>query len=348
MHHPCTTGSPRMLVDGGLFGPLHTIARRVEHLEASGYDGAFSAEISANPFFPLVLGAEHSERIELLTGIAVAFARNPMNLANIAHDLNAYSKGRFILGIGSQIRPHITKRFSMPWSHPAERMREYIMAMRAIWECWYEGAPLHFEGKFYNHTLMTPMFVPDELEYGAPRVMLAAVGPRMAEVAGETADGLLAHAFTTERYMREVTIPAIGRGLAKSGRDRASFQLSCPMFVVTGNDEEAMAQSRAINCKQIAFYGSTPAYRPVLEMHGWGALQDELNILSKRGEWDAMGECISDDILDEFAIVAEPKDVARRINERCGDILDRIVCSMEFADTDQQREFVQSMRSAGS
>lgn len=337
-----------MLVDGGLFGPLDTIAARVEKLEATGYDGAFSAEVSANPFFPLVLGAEHSERIELLTGIAVAFARSPMNLANIAHDLNAYSKGRFILGIGSQIRPHITKRFSMPWSHPAQRMREYILAMRAIWDCWYEGAPLQFEGEFYNHTLMTPMFVPTELQYKAPRVMLAAVGPRMAEVAGETADGLLAHAFTTERYMREVTMPAIERGLAKSGRDRGSFQLACPMFVVTGESEEAMVQSRIANCRQIAFYGSTPAYRPVLELHGWGALQEELNILSKRGEWDAMGECISDDILDEFAIVAEPQDVAARINDRCGDILDRIVCTMELSDADRQQEFVQSLQAAGS
>jgi probable F420-dependent oxidoreductase len=222
------------------------------------------------------------------------------------------------------------------------------MAMRAIWDCWYEGAPLRFEGEFYQHTLMTPMFVPAELEYKAPRVMLAAVGPRMAEVAGETADGLLAHAFTTEKYMREVTLPAIERGLAKSGRDRAAFQLSCPLFVVTGRDEEAMENSRTINRKQIAFYGSTPAYRPVLEMHGWGALQDELNILSKRGEWDAMGECISDDILDEFAIVAEPRDVAARIHQRCGDILDRIVCSMELPDADQQQEFVQSLRTAGA
>ncbi|MGY8804588.1 MAG: LLM class flavin-dependent oxidoreductase, partial [bacterium] len=140
-----------MQVDGGLFGDLGKIPERARLLEASGYDGAFSAEVSSDPFFPLVLGAEHTERIELLTGIAVAFARNPMNMANIAHDLNAFSKGRFILGIGSQIRPHITKRFSMPWSHPAARMREYILAMRAIWDCWYEGKPLAFEGEFYQH-----------------------------------------------------------------------------------------------------------------------------------------------------------------------------------------------------
>ena len=333
-----------MKVDGGIFGPLDKVAERTRLLEASGYDGAFSAEVSSNPFFPLVLAAEHSERIELLTGIAVAFARNPMNMANIAHDLNAYSKGRFILGIGSQIRPHITKRFSMPWSHPAARMREYILAMRAIWDCWYEGKPLNFEGEFYTHTLMTPMFVPADLEYGPPRVVLAAVGPKMAEVAGETSDGVLAHAFTTERYMREVTIPAVERGLAKAGRDRSSFELACPVFVVTGDDEEAMANSLAAHRKQIAFYGSTPAYRPVLEMHGWGALQDELNILSKRGEWDAMGDRITDDILNEFAIVAEPNDVPKRVKARCGDILDRFICMMELPDVEKQAEFVQELK----
>ena len=333
-----------MKVDGGLFGALDKVAERSRFLEASGYDGAFSAEVSNNPFFPLVIGAEHTERIELITGIAVAFARSPMNLANIAHDLNAFSKGRFILGIGSQIRPHITRRFSMPWSHPAARMREYILAMRAVWDCWYKGEPLNFKGEFYTHTLMTPMFTPTDLEHGPPRVMLAAVGPKMAEVAGETSDGILAHAFTTERYMREVTVPAVERGLAKAGKKRSDFEFACPTFVVTGATDEAMEQSKQVNRKQIAFYGSTPAYRPVLEMHGWGALQDELNILSKRGEWDEMGERITDDILEEFAIVAEPKDVPARVKARCGDILDRMVCTMELPDVDQQREFVQAMK----
>ena len=334
-----------MKVDGGMMGDLHTVADRVKYLEATGYDGAFTAEVASDPFFPLLLAAEHSERIELMTGIAVAFARSPMNLAAISHDLNAYSKDRFTLGIGSQIRPHITKRFSMPWSHPAARMREYILAMRAIWDCWYKGEPLQFEGEFYTHTLMTPMFTPTELRYGPPKVMLAAVGPRMTEVAGETADGVIAHAFTTERYMREVTVPAIERGLAKAGRSRDDFQVACPMFVVTGESDEARENSRAATCKQIAFYGSTPAYRPVLEMHGWGGLQEELNILSKRGEWDEMGNRITDDILDEFAIIAEPEHVAERLRARCGDILDRVVCTVELPDRDQQRELLSSLKS---
>ncbi len=329
-----------MKVDGALMGDLGTIEARVKQLEDIGFDGAFTAEVSSDPFFPLVIGAEHSERIQLMTGIAVAFARNPMSMANIAHDLNAYSKGRFVLGLGSQIRPHITKRFSMPWSKPASRMREFILAMRAIWDTWYKGEPLRFEGEFYQHTLMTPMFTPADLSFGAPRVMLAAVGPMMAEVAGEVADGVLAHAFTTKRYLEEVTIPAVERGLAKSGRSRADFEISCPAFTVTGVDEQSTEANREVIKKQLAFYGSTPAYRPVLEMHGWGELQTELNILSKRGEWDEMGRRITNDVLAEFAICAEPSVLADRIDERLGGLLDRIVCTAALANDDSQRTFV--------
>ena len=184
-----------MKIDAGLMGSLEEVPKKARELEAQGFDGLVTAEMSSDPFLPLLLAAEHSERIELMTSIAVAFSRNPMILANLSNDLQAYSKGRFLLGIGSQIAPHITRRFSMPWSHPAARMREYIQAMRAIWDCWYHGAPLDFRGDFYSHTLMTPMFTPTNTQHGPPRVFLAAVGPRMTEVAGEVADGLIAHAF---------------------------------------------------------------------------------------------------------------------------------------------------------
>jgi probable F420-dependent oxidoreductase len=248
-----------------------------------------------------------------------------MTLAQTAHDLNAVSRGRFILGLGSQIRPHITKRFSMPWSAPAARMRELILAMRAIWDTWYTGKPLDFRGSFYTHTLMTPMFTPTNTAHGAPRVFLAAVGPRMTEVAGEVADGLIAHGFTTRRYLDEVTLPAIAKGLAKAGRARGDFQVTCPVFVVTGADEERFAASRASVAKQVAFYGSTPAYRRVLELHGWGELQTELNRLSKLGRWDEMGTLIDDDILDAFAVVAEPQQVVAALKARCGDAIDRVL-----------------------
>ena len=327
-----------MKVDAGLIGtqPLQQVPAAARRLEAQGYDGLVTAELSHDPFLPLVLAAEHTERIQLMTSIAVAFSRNPMILANLANDLQAFSNGRFILGIGSQIEPHITKRFSMPWSHPAERMREFILAMRAIWAAWYEGKKLDFRGRFYTHTLMTPMFTPTNNRHGAPPVVLAGVGPKMTEVAGEVADGLLVHAFTTARYLKEVTLPAIERGLARAGRSRAAFQVCYPPFVVTGRDEKEWRAARSGIAKQLAFYGSTPAYRGVLELHGWGELQTELNRLSKQGAWDAMGERISDEILEAFAIVCEPKDVAAEIRTRFGGLADRVLCSFPSA-TDGER-----------
>jgi probable F420-dependent oxidoreductase len=267
-----------------------------------------------------------------------------MLTAQIGHDLNAFSKGRFVLGLGSQIRPHITRRFSMPWSHPAARMREFIQAMRAIWDCWYHGAPLDFRGEFYSHTLMTPMFTPTNTQHGAPRVFLAAVGPRMTEVAGEVADGLIAHAFTTERYLRDVTLPAVLSGLAAGGRRRESFEITCPVFVVTGADGAAFEASRDATRKQIAFYGSTPAYRGVLEAHGWGALQDELTRLSKRGRWDEMGGLIDDDMLGTFAVVAEPDEVVPRLRARCEGAVDRVLCTFALGSGAQERARIAALR----
>ena len=227
-----------------------------------------------------------------------------MTLAMLANDLQAATRGRFILGLGSQIKPHITKRFSMPWSHPAPRMRELILAIRAIWQTWETGEPLAFRGEFYTHTLMTPFFNPGPNEFGTAKILLAGVGEVMTEVAGEVADGFLAHAFTTERYLREVSLPALERGAAKAGKTRADLTVSYPGFVVTGADEAStLAADKGVR-QQIAFYASTPAYRPVLELHGWGDLQSELNTLSKRGEWVQMGELIDDDVLSAFAIVA--------------------------------------------
>jgi probable F420-dependent oxidoreductase len=325
-----------MKLDGGLFGDLDGVGARVRALEDAGYDGAMTAETSSDPFFPLLLAAEHSEKIDLITSIAVAFARSPMILANIAHDLNVYSKGRFVLGLGSQIKPHITKRFSMPWSHPAPRMRELILAMRAIWDCWYKGEKLQFRGEFYTHTLMTPMFTPTVKTFGAPRVYLAAVGPLMTEVAGEVADGLIAHAFTTQRYMNEVTLPAIERGLAKSGRRREDFEITCPSFILAAENEEQYVQQREGICRQIAFYGSTPAYRPVLDLHGWGGLQGELNAMSKQGQWVEMGKLITDEILEEFAVVSEPSQLAASIGKRWGGVIDRITCTFNAGEGQAQ------------
>jgi probable F420-dependent oxidoreductase len=305
-------------------GDLAGAGERAAALEAAGYDGLLTVETQHDPFLPLVVAAEHTRRAELITAIAVAFARNPMTLAHLGHDLQAFSRGRFILGLGSQIRPHIEKRFSMPWSHPAPRMRELITAVRSIWTAWNTGSKLDFRGDFYTHTLMTPFFNPGPTSYGDPRIFLAAVGEHMTEVAGEVADGISLHGFTTERYLREVTLPAIERGLARAGRRREDLQIALPCFVVSGEDEREMDAMRSMARQQIAFYGSTPAYRGVLEAHGWGAMQDELNSLSKQGRWEEMTALVDATVLDAFAVEGTPDEVPGRILDRFGDAIDRL------------------------
>ncbi len=312
-----------MKVDGGVGWDLDKVGAEAKALEELGYSGIMTAETSHDPFFPLVVAAMSTQRIELMTSIAVAFARTPMILANIGHDLNAVSKGRFVLGIGSQIRPHIAKRFSMPWSAPAARMREFILAMRAIWATWHEGKPLEFAGRFYTHTLMTPFFTPTNNEYGAPKVFLAAVGPLMTEVAGEVADGVIIHAFTTEKYLRETTLPALQRGFERAGKSRKDFEISYPVFVVTGKDDKAIEAAKVATRRQIAFYGSTPAYKPVLDSIGVGDLQSDLNSMSKQGRWEEMGQLITDDIVKEFAVIGPPSSIAGQIKSRYGDLIDR-------------------------
>jgi probable F420-dependent oxidoreductase len=312
-----------MKVDGGLGWELDKVGAEAKALEELGYSGLMTAETSHDPFFPLVVAALNTQRVELMTSIAVAFARTPMLLANIGHDLNAVSKGRFVLGIGSQIRPHITKRFSMPWSAPAARMREFVLAMRGIWSSWHGGKPLEFAGRFYTHTLMTPFFTPTNNDYGAPRVFLAAVGPLMTEVAGEVADGVIIHAFTTEKYLRETTLPALERGFEKAGKSRKDFEISYPVFVVTGKDDKAIEQAKVATRRQIAFYGSTPAYKPVLDSINAGHLQSDLNSMSKQGRWEEMGNLITDDILKEFAVIGAPSTIAGQIKSRYGDLIDR-------------------------
>ena len=313
-----------MLVDGGIGSDLAKAAAAAKGQEEQGFDGLWAAETNHDPFLALTLAAEHTERIQLGTGIAVAFARSPMTLATTAYNLNAFAEGRFLLGLGSQVKAHITRRFAMPWSHPAARMREFIEALHAIWDAWEDGTKLDFRGDFYEHTLMTPFFDPGPNPYGAPKVFLAAVGELMTAVVGEVADGMLCHGFTTESYLREVTVPAVTRGLDARGRTRADIELSLPAFIVSGTTEEEMATAAVGVRQQIAFYGSTPAYRGVLEHHGWGDLQTELNALSKQGGWVEMGKLIDDDMLATFAVVAEPDDVASALLARFGDVVDRL------------------------
>jgi probable F420-dependent oxidoreductase len=312
-----------MKVDAALndFANAGAEARR---LEQAGYAGGFTFEGPHDPFFPLVQACQTTERLDLYTAIAIAFARNPMILAHIGWDLQALSQGRFLLGLGSQIRPHIEKRFSMPWSHPAARMREMVLAIKEIWRCFRDGDRPDFRGEFYQHTLMTPMFNPGKNPYGDPPILIAGVGPRMTEVAGEAADGFFVHPLHTPRSLESLTLPAIERGLAKSGRVRGDFELSLQVMIASGSSEREIESTRRMTKQQIAFYGSTPAYAVVLESHGWGDLQPELNALSKRGRWAEMTELVSDEMLETIAICCPLDQVADRVRARCGAIADRV------------------------
>jgi probable F420-dependent oxidoreductase len=338
-----------MLIDGELSFGSGDVASQARAVEAAGYDGAWAAEVGHDPLLILAGAAPATTRLELGTGIVVAFGRSPMITAMMANDVQLISKGRLLLGLGSQIKPHIEKRYSMPWSQPAARMREYILAMRAIWSCWNEGTPMNFRGEFYRHTLMTPFFSPAPNPYGAPRIFLAAVGELMTEVAGEVADGLLVHPFTTERYLREVTLPALERGLAKAGRAPETFQISYSGLVATGVTEDELDSAKDHVRSQIAFYGSTPAYRGVLELHGWGELQTELNTLSRTGDWTAMGKLIDDDVLETLSVVAPLDEVARRVGARFGDVIDRFSLYVPYSLDDAYRsEIVAGLRTIGS
>jgi len=297
----------------------------IKQLEDSGYDGAYSFEGAHDPFLPLVAAATNTSKIELITSIAVAFARNPMTLANIGYDLNLVSQGRFILGLGSQIKPHITKRFSMPWSSPAARMKEMVEAINAIWDCWQNGTKLNYRGEFYTHTLMTPFFNPGPNPYGLPKIYVAAVGPLMTQAVSESADGLLAHPFNSPKYINDVTLPIINKGLKTTGKTRDQFDLSVSVMTGIGATEETHQQAVKACRDQVAFYASTPNYKAVLETHGLGHLSEELNKLSKQGQWKEMGEAIDDETLKTFAVVEEtPEALAKEIKKRYGTIGQRI------------------------
>ncbi|MEU6750042.1 TIGR03617 family F420-dependent LLM class oxidoreductase [Spirillospora sp. NPDC046719] len=321
------TTDKNMRADGKLAaGPLRQVAETAREHEARGYAGLWTSESQHDPFLPLVAAAQATGRLELGTAIAVAFARSPMTLAYTAWDLQRYTEGRFTLGLGSQVKPHIERRFSMPWSRPAARMREMVSAIRTIWDSWQNGSKLSFEGDFYRHTLMTPFFSPGPLPTPAPKIVIAAVGEAMCRVAGEVCDGILLHGFTTERYIREVTLPTVREGQEKAGRSDLPFEVVGLPLTATGTTEESLAEAVGAVRRQIAFYASTPAYRGVLELHGWGDLGDELHAMSRGDDpekWTKMGDAINDEVLNTFAVVGPPDEIAPVLSERFGDLVTR-------------------------
>jgi probable F420-dependent oxidoreductase len=303
---------------------LEEMPEAARRSEVAGFDGVWTLENAHDIFLRLALAAEHTERVELTTAIAVAFARSPMTVAVQAWDLQELSHGRFVLGLGTQVKAHVERRFSMPWSTPAPRIREFVHAVRAIWKSWATGAPLDFQGDHYTHTLMAPMFDPGPNPFGDAKVFLAGVGPVMTAVAGEVGDGWIAHPFSTERFLKTVSVPALEKGLAREGRSRRDFEVTCPLMVVTGRDESEMLAMRERVRHDIAFHASTYAYRPILELHGWGDLQTELHQRVKQGAWDTMADAVDDEIVRTFAVVGEPDELPELIRRRLGGVADRI------------------------
>ena len=312
-----------MKIDAPAAADLERIGATAQRLERLGYDGLRLAELNHDPFLPLTLAAEHTEKIELVTSVAVAFARNPMSMAVLAHDLNAYAGGRFVLGLGSQVKPHIERRFGMPWHKAARQMREFIEAMKAIFDCWYDGTRLEFAGEYYRHDLMPATFRPENTGGPRPRILLSATGPLMTKVAAEVADGMIMHPFSTERYLREVTLPAVHSGLAGRGMSLEAFELDYAPMLAMGRDDETLERAIADVRGRIAFYGCTVAYRPVLELHGWGDLQDELIPLNRAHRTDDMAALITDEMVRTFAVVGTPEEVVERMRERFAGLVSR-------------------------
>ena len=313
-----------MKIDSSLMFDPARVAGMAAQLEEAGFDGAYTFEGQSDPFITVAAAAMNTQKMELMTSIAVAFSRNPMNLAYLGNDLQNLSEGRFILGLGAQVKAHIERRFSMPWSKPASRMREMVQATRAIWECWQTGEKLRFEGEFYQHTLMSPVFAPEPNKYGVPKIYIAGVGPVMTEVAAEVGDGYFLHPFNTAQSMEELSLAAIDRGLEKGGKQRADYEVSAQVITATGLDEQSMQAAVASARNQIAFYASTPAYLPVLKCHGWEGLQADANQMMREGKWAELNDLIDDDILNTFAVVGTPAEVAAKIADRFKGKVERI------------------------
>ncbi len=311
---------------------IAAVARTIEDRGCSG--ALWVPEGAHDAFVYLTLAAEHSDRLRIGTSIALAFARSPMAMAYPAYDVHRLSGGRFVLGLGSQIKPHIERRYSMPWSRPAERMREYIAAVRAIWHTWQTGDELDFQGDFYTHTLMPPLFNPGPLDFPSPEIWLAGVGPRMVEVAGAAADGFICHPLLSRSYLADALRPALDAGRASTGAT-GPFTVAAMAMVVTGRTEEAYAAAIAGTKRQIGFYASTPAYKPVLDHHGWGDLHAEAHAFTKAGRWPELGDLIDDEVLETLAVVGELDQVGAAVRERFEELATRVILSIPYQADDQ-------------
>ena len=302
----------------GFATPLNDIPALARAAEALGFDAIWSSETQHDPFLPLTHAAAATTRLQFGTAVAIAFARSPLIVAHTAWDLAAQSKGRFMLGLGTQVQAHIERRFGMPWAPPVPRLREYVQAIRAAWTAWQTGGRLNFRGESYKMTLMTPFFSPGPIETPNIPIFIAGVGEPLCKLAGEVADGFHIHPYHTRQYISEAILPAIDAGLKKADRARGSIELATMAFVAL-TDEEIAAQR-----SQVAFYASTPSYRPVLDLHGWGAIGEQLSALAARGQWAEMPKLISDEMLEAFVIVATWDTLADKLRAKYGGLIERI------------------------
>ncbi len=318
-----------MKVEYGLtMSSLGDIPAEARQAEALGYDGVTTGEITSDPLFKLVLAAEHTRRVGLGTSVLIAFPRSPMVAAYQAWELQAYSKGRLNLGIGTQVKAHIQRRFSSTWDSPGPRLREYIMALRAIWDCWQNGARLNFSGDFYRFTLMTPFFTPKPIEHPRIPVYISAINPYNLRLAGELCDGIRMHGLNTVKYTREVILPSLAEGAAKSGRSLKEFDICGVGFTITGPDEASLQRQIRPTKKHIAFYASTPQYRSVMDVHGWGEEHMELHRMSREGKWDAMADVITDEMLQAFATIGTHDQIAKKMKAKWGGVTTRMSFSI--------------------
>ncbi len=333
-----------MKIDVQLSQSVMDAVERAKALSATGVDGVFSFENSHDLFFPLVAAAPVCS-LDLMTNVAIAFPRSPMHLAHASYDLHQLSEGRFRLGLGTQVRAHVEKRFGARWGKPVRQMREWVLATKAILQSWQDGTRVDFRGEYTTHTLMTPAFNPGPNPFGVPKILVGALGPRMNEMAAEVADGILVMPFNSEQHMRARTWPAIERGLATAGRAREDLEVTAEVILGVGRTDEELEAAMGVRFL-LAFYGSTPAYRPVLEEHGWGELQTELNTLSKQGRWNDMTALITDDMVHTIAVHGTPEQVAAEVMRRYGDC-DRICAYFPGyrAGDDLITDFVAAMRS---
>jgi probable F420-dependent oxidoreductase len=310
---------------------LRKVGPAARAIEQAGYDGVTTQENKHDPFLSLAVAGTTTERLELHTGIAIAFARSPMSVANMGWDLAASTGGRFTVGLGSQIRAHNERRFSVPWSAPAPRMREYVQSLRAIWGAWKGDGKLNYEGQHYRFTLMTPNFVPEPFDAPAPRIEIAAVGPAMLKVAAEECDGVKLHVFCTRKYLSDAIMPVLQAGLAKAGRPRERFEIMGGGFLVTGPDDAAVAKLFEWVRYRVAFYGSTPAYYPVFAVHGLEDLGRKLNEMTRAGKWNEIAKQVPDDVVHLFAAVGRHDQITKAIEQRFGGLVDAINASANSA-----------------